>query len=146
MSDSVTPDAGEEFLSKKLYKMLRRSRRGQVLWSVATHSSTICVIAFSATAAVLTQLEDWWLSAWIAPKTAATLLSLLVTIISTVQTKLGFERKWVANRMKHSALVLLKIDKETGAKTDYVKDQLKSIIDRHDKAITSVALPDAAPD
>ena len=136
-------DARSEYISKKLCEAWRWSYRGQRLWSFATHGSTICVIVFSATAAVLAKLDDsgWPLSAWIHPTTAATVLSLLVTIISTVQAKLGFERKWVANRITHSALDLLKIDREFDTKPVDVKTQLKDILKHHSDAITNAASP-----
>jgi len=73
------------------------------------------------------------------PKTAATILSLLVTIISTIQSKLGFERKWIANRMTQSSLKQLLIDEKTGASLPDVKEKLKGILDRHDKMITATA-------
>ena len=66
-------------------------------------------------------------------------MSLLVTILSTVQSKLGFERKWIANRMTQNSLRQLLIDEETGASLQDVKEKLKTILDQHNKAITAAA-------
>jgi hypothetical protein len=78
--------------------------------------------------------------------TIATILSLCVTILSTVQLKLGFERKWIANRMTHSALCQLRIDERTGTDVQVVKTALKSILDKHDKAITASPAPEGGGD
>jgi hypothetical protein len=71
------------------------------------------------------------------PKSVATILSLCVTVISTVQSKLGFERKWVANRMTQNSLKRLQIDEKTGTGLSEVKDRLKAILEEHDKATTA---------
>jgi hypothetical protein len=72
------------------------------------------------------------------PTAIVTILSSCVTIISTVQSKLGFERKWIANRMTRSALLQLVIDERT--ETVSIKElaaQLKNILKLHDTAITA---------
>src|SRR5262249_44475962 len=91
------PDESAQFVSKTLDSALRKSRRGQRLWSFANHGATICIVVFSAAAAVMSQTT---VKVWNDdPKTVATILSLVVTVIATVQATLGFERKWIANRM-----------------------------------------------
>jgi hypothetical protein len=143
MPDQTTDQAqamtaeGRQFISGELESALKWSRRGQKLWSFASHGSTICIIVFSAAAAVLSQTKSWPLH--FTPTTGATVLSLCVTILSTVQSKLGFERKWIANRMTQSALTQLEIDEKTGASLQDVKEKLKSILDQHDQAITKAA-------
>jgi hypothetical protein len=139
MLDPATGDGGDKFIAEEIAEGLKWSRFGQRAWSFANHSSTICIVIFSATAAVLSQLDDKAQLFGIGPKSAATVLSLAVTIVSTVQAKLGFERKWVANRMTHSAFSQLLIDEKTGASLQDVKEKLKSILDQHDKAITGSA-------
>ena len=138
MTDQATAEPGDQFISDLLDSSLNWSLRGQKLWSLANHGSTICIVVFSAAAAVLSQ-TDGEVLAHINPKTGATVLSLLVTILSTVQSKLGFERKWIANRMTQNALRQLLIDEKTGAKLQDVKEKLKTILDRHNKAITAAA-------
>jgi Protein of unknown function (DUF4231) len=138
MTDQAMADAGGQFISGLLDSALKWSLRGQKLWSLANHGSTICIVVFSATAAVLSQIDGKVL-AYIDAKTGATVLSLLVTILSTVQSKLGFERKWIANRMTQNALRQLLIDEKTGAGLQDVKEKLKTILDQHDKAITAAA-------
>ena len=71
------------------------------------------------------------------PKTVATILSLVVTVIATVQSTLGFERKWIANRMTQNSLRRLQIDEKTGAGSQQVKERLKSILEEHDRSITA---------
>jgi hypothetical protein len=138
MTDQATAEPGDQFISDLLDSSLNWSLRGQKLWSLANHGSTICIVVFSAAAAVLSQ-TDGEVLAHINPKTGATVLSLFVTILSTVQSKLGFERKWIANRMTQNALRQLLIDEKTGAKLQDVKEKLKTILDRHNKAITAAA-------
>ena len=137
MSDET--DAGKQFVSELLDKSLRWSLKGQKWWSLADHGSTVCVVVFSAIVAVLSQIDAGKTVPFFTLQvtTLTTILSLCVTIISTVQLKLGFERKWIANRLTHSALNQLLIDEETGAKVQDVKEKLKSILDTHDKAITA---------
>jgi Protein of unknown function (DUF4231) len=135
MADGQGDDTGAEFVARTLNDALRWSRNGQKLWSFANHGSTVCVVVFSATAAVLSQTNASILGQ--DPKTLATVLSLCVTIISTVQSKLGFERKWVANRLTHSALNQLLIDEKTGADVQDIKEKLKTVLDAHDKAIAA---------
>jgi hypothetical protein len=136
MSDQTMDGEGGKFISDELDAALTWSLRGQKLWSFATHGSTICIVVFSAAAAVLAQLDG---PVCMHPKAWATALSLCVTSLSTVQTRLGFERKWIANRMTQSALRQLEIDKKTGASLEDVKERLKGIFDQHDKAITNAA-------
>jgi len=129
------PDESAQFVSKTLDSALKRSRRGQRLWSFANHSATICVVVFSAAAAVMSQTT---VKVWNDdPKTVATILSLVVTVIATVQATLGFERKWIANRMTRNSLRRLQIDEKTGAGSQQVKERLKSILEEHDHAITA---------
>jgi hypothetical protein len=116
MTDQTMADVNGQFISELLNSALKWSRSGQKWWSFANHGSTICIIVFSATAAVLSQVNTPIL-AHIDAKTGATILSLGVTIISTVQSKLGFEWKWIANRMTQSSLRQLLIDEKTGAGT-----------------------------
>jgi len=142
MSDEVKIDPAG-FISNVLDSSLNWSRKGRKWWSFANHGTTVCVIVFSAIAAVLTQLKsDAGVPyLYISVTTLTTILSLSVTILSTVQLKLGFERKWIANRMTYSALYQLLIDEKTGAATEQVKTALKSILDQHDKAITASPAP-----
>ena len=138
MTDQTMADAGGQFISELLDSALKWSLRGQKWWSLANHGSTICIVVFSAAAAVLSQIDGKDLP-YIDPTMGATILSLLVTILSTVQSKLGFERKWIANRMTQNALRQLLIDEKTGASLQDVKEKLKTILDQHNKAITAAA-------
>lgn len=135
MADQISNDESAQFISGMLDSALRRSSRGQKLWSFANHGSTICIVVFSAAVAVLSQTTG---KVWIYdPKSVATILSLCITVISTVQSKLGFERKWVANRMTQNSLKRLQIDEKTGTSLSEVKDRLKAVLEEHDKAITA---------
>jgi hypothetical protein len=122
-----------QFISMELDIAMHRSRKGQRLWSFANHGSTICIVVFSATAGILAQIDNN------TSKTMATILSLLVTIIATIQSKLGFERKWIANRMTHSALRQLELDQRTGAPLKDVTTKFKEILAKHDQAITATS-------
>ena len=135
MAGQVSNDESAQFISETLDSALTRSGRGQKLWSFANHGATICIVVFSAVAAVLSQTipKVWNYD----PKAVATILSLCVTILATVQSKLGFERKWIANRMTHNSLKRLRIDEKTGASMQEVKDKLKSILEEHDRAVTA---------
>ena len=142
MSDEAKTDPAA-FISDVLESSLNWSWKGQKWWSFANHGATVCIIVFSAVVAVLTQLKPDaavpYLSISVA--TVATILSLCVTILSTVQLKPGFERKWIANRMTHSALYQLHIDERTGTDVKELKTTLKSILGQHDKAITGSPAP-----
>lgn len=135
MAEQTLNDESAQFIAATLESALRWSRRGQRWWSFANHGATICIVVFSAGAAVLAQTTGklWTYE----PKAVATVLSLCVTVISTVQSKLGFERKWIANRMTQNALRRLEIDEKTGAGTGVVKERLKAILEEHDRAITA---------
>ena len=135
MANGHGQEAGADFVARTLSDALRWSNRGQKLWSFANHGSTVCVVVFSATAAVLSQTSSAIFG--FDAKTVATVLSLCVTIISTVQSKLGFERKWVANRLTHSALNRLLLDEKTGADVQDTMEKLKTILEAHDRAIAS---------
>jgi hypothetical protein len=141
MSDQTENDNGARFIARELDTRLRWSRHGQLMWSFANHGSTVCIIVFSATAAVLAQANAELILLGHHPKAWATALSLAVTIISAVQAKLGFERKWVANRMTNSALNQLLIDEKTGADLQDLKEKLKTIVGQHDKLITATGSP-----
>jgi hypothetical protein len=123
-----------QYISGKIAQELAQSRRATKWWSFATHGSTIIVIVFSALAAVIVQITD---VTSIPVKNIATLLSLIVTIISTTQSKLGFERKWIANRMTQSALRQLEIDEEMKTPVAELAKSLKEIRAKHDQAITA---------
>jgi hypothetical protein len=128
-------DESAQFVSKTLDSALKRSRRGQRLWSFANHGATICIVVFSAAAAVMSQtVGKFWNDD---PKMVATILSLAVTVIATLQSTLGFERKWIANRMTRNSLRRLQIDEKTGAGSQQVKERLKAILEEHDRAITA---------
>jgi hypothetical protein len=137
MTEQTMADVNGQFISELLNSALKWSLLGQKWWSFANHGSTICIIVFSATAAVLSQVTTGF--AHIDPKTGATVLSLVVTILSTVRSKLGFERKWIANRTTQSSLTQLLIDEKTGASLQEVKEKLKNILDQHDKMIMGTA-------
>jgi len=130
-------DESAQFVSKTLDSALKRSRRAKRLWSFANHGSTICIVVCSAAAAVMSQTTVKVLND--DPKTVATILSLIVTVIATVQSTLGFERKWIANRMTQNSLRRLQIDEKTGAGSQQVKEKLKSILEEHDRAIMTSA-------
>jgi uncharacterized protein DUF4231 len=126
-------DESAQFVSKTLDSALKRSRRGKRLWSFANHGATICIVVCSAAAAVMSQTTvKLWNDD---PKTVATVLSLVVTVLATVQSTLGFERKWIANRMTLNSLRRLQIDERTGAASQQVKERLKAILEEHDRAI-----------
>jgi len=103
-----------KYLVDKIERSIKDSYAGQRWWSLATHGSTILIVTFSSTSAVLAKWGPDPLIGNIANTTLATSLSLLVAIISTVQSRLGFERKWIANRMTRSALSQLEIDEKMG--------------------------------
>src|SRR5438876_8729232 len=87
MAGQISNDESAQFISEMLDSALRRSGRGQKLWSFANHGSTICIVVFSAAVAVLSQTTG---KVWnYDPKSVATILSLCITVISTVQSKLG---------------------------------------------------------
>ena len=135
MAGQVSNEESAQFISETLNGALRWSGRGQKLWSFANHGATICIVVFSAGAAVLSQTTP---NVWnYDPKAVATILSLAVTILATVQSKLGFERKWIANRMTHNSLMRLQIEEKTGATTQEVKEKLKTILEEHDRSITA---------
>lgn len=131
---SETPDK-LEYLSRMITSSLKRRRQGQKWWSLATHGATVLVVTFSAISAVLSQSKGNLYN--IPVLDVATILSLAVTVISTVQSKLGFERKWIANRMTQSALSQLDIDRNMGMDPDKLADALKAIMAKHDQAITT---------
>jgi hypothetical protein len=111
--------------------------KGQKLWSFANNGSTIIITTFSAIAAVLAQ-ADFGATFPISAPQMATVLSLIVTIVSTVQAKLGFERKWAANRASQSALSKLMIDiRKPVTNVCEVAEKLKQIIAKHDQQIIS---------
>ena len=135
MEGQVSTDESAQFISETLDAALTRSSRGQKLWSFASHGATICIVVFSAGAAVLSQTTP---KVWnYDPKAVATILSLCVTILATIQSKLGFERKWIANRMTQNSLKRLQIDEKTGTGMQEVKEKLKTILAEHDRAITA---------
>ena len=79
-----------KYISGKIAQNLIWSRKGQKLWSFANHGATVIVVIFSALAAVLAQVTG---DLWSVPvKNIATALSRIVTVVSTIQSKLGFER------------------------------------------------------
>jgi hypothetical protein len=133
-------DVDRCFICKEIKDSRRRSRNGQRSWSFLNHGATIAIIVFSAGAAVLAQHSGNLDSIGIhySGKNIATILSLLVAIITSIQTKIAFERKWIANRMTQSALSQLRIDAKMAALTpDVLAQKYKEILDRHDKAITT---------
>ncbi len=132
----MSDQASGTFIADEIDQDFKRSLKGQKRWSFANSGATILIVVFSATAAVLTQTKSNFI-----PHTQdfATLLSLTVAIISTIQSKLGFERKWVANRMTRSALEQLKIDEKTGADPAELVKTLKTIVSKHDEAITGTS-------
>jgi Protein of unknown function (DUF4231) len=72
------------------------------LWSFANHGATLCIVVFSAAAAVMSQTSGKFCND--DPKAVATILSLAVTVIATLQSTLGHERKWIASRMTRNSL------------------------------------------
>jgi hypothetical protein len=124
-----------KYISTRITSLLAGYRRGQRWWSVATHGATILVVAFSAVSGVLAQKTGSWFGISVAD--VATTLSIAIIVISTVQSKFGFERKWIANRMTRNAISLLDIDRNMGADADKLADALKSILVKHDQAITA---------
>ena len=143
MSDTPEPTTNPEQDQKLQYIGLEIERafagrfKGQRWWSFASHGSTVLIVAFSSTAAVLAKFSPGLFPTVVDNTTLATLLSLAVTIISTLQTKLGFERKWIANRMTRSALSQLRVDMNMGKSSCELADSLKKIYSQHDEAITA---------
>ena len=123
-----------EYTSALILCLKNKYYRGQKWWSLATHGATILVVSLSAVSAVLAQKTGSWFGVPISD--LATTLSIAVTIIATVQSKLGFERKWIANRMTRNAIAQLHIDRNMGAGADKLADALKDILVKHDQAIT----------
>jgi|SRR5208282_4204258 len=134
MAIEIKQNDSAQYISGIIAKELAQSRRSTKWWSFATHGSTIIVIVFSALTAVIVQITD---VTSIPVKNIATLLSFIVTIISTTQSKLGFERKWIANRMRQSALRQLEIDEEMKTPVEELAKSLKEIRAKHDQAITT---------
>ena len=132
MSDQTS----SAFIADEIDRSLKWSLKGQKWWSFANFGSTILIVVFSSIAAVLTQTKSTFI-----PHTNdfATALSLAVAIISTIQSKLGFERKWVANRMTRSALQQLIIDEKTGGDPVEMIKTYKAILSKHDQAITGTS-------
>lgn len=126
------------FVAAQIDSGVRWSRRGQKWWSFANHGATVLIVVFSATAAVLSQTTTTDIVS-VPVKDIATALALMVTIIATIQSKLGFERKWMANRMTHSALCQLEIDANTGTELVQLTRNLKTILARHDQAILGIS-------
>jgi hypothetical protein len=131
------------YIAAQIQQAARSHQFGQKLWSFASNGSTILVIVLSALAAVLTQITSDLHS--IPTRNIVTLLSLAVTILSTVQSRLGFERKWIANRMTRSSLRQLEIDEKTGASLPDLVAALKSILSRHDQAIVGIGSSPGQP-
>jgi hypothetical protein len=132
-------DEERAFVAVQIDQNLKSHLKAQKWWSFANSGSTILIVVFSAFAALFTQIKFPLLGFWIygpSNNSLATMLSVAVTIISTIQTKLGFERKWVANRMTRSALQLLKLDESTGRDSGELLTTLKGILSKHDEAIT----------
>jgi len=131
----MSEQESDTYIGNKIDQSIKWSLRGQKWWSFANFGSSILIIIFSAIAAVLAQVKSD--STFIPhPADFATALSLAVTIISTIQSKLGFERKWVANRMTRSALQQLEIDEKTGTAPAELAKTFKAILSKHDEAIT----------
>src|SRR5215469_13836673 len=143
--EGMTIDAGNtdstktKYVSETISRWLTWSRKGTKWWSFANHSATIIIVAFSSIAAVIAQITgDIAIGniATVPVKNIATTLSLIVTIVSTVQAKLGFERKWIANRMTQSALRQLEVDEKMNVPLPDLAKALKDIRAKHDRAIT----------
>lgn len=112
------------------------------MWSFMTHGSTITVIILSACAAVLAQhsgnLESLHLN--YPAKNIATVLSLLVAIITSIQTKIAFERKWIANRMTQSTLSQLTVDSNMAlVPPAQLAQAYKEVLEKHNKAIAGAS-------
>jgi hypothetical protein len=75
-----------KYISDEISHWIEGSRKGTKWWSFANHSATIITVAFSSVAAVIVQITGDIGS--IPVKNIATVLSLVVTIVSTVQAKL----------------------------------------------------------
>jgi len=130
------------YIAGEIDQNLKLRFRTQWWWSLANFGATSLIVIFSSTAAVLTQLKVKESGGVLTSELAlniATVLSLAVTIISTIQSKLGFERKWVASRMTRSALEQLQIDEKTGTELPKLVTTLKAIIAKHDEAITGTS-------
>ncbi|HMD66047.1 MAG TPA: DUF4231 domain-containing protein [Stellaceae bacterium] len=134
MAIDIGKNDSATYISHKIAQELKWSRKGTKWWSFANHGSTIIVVVFSALAAVIVQITNDIAS--IPVKNIATSLSLIVTIVSTVQSKLGFERKWIANRMTQSSLRQLEIDEKMNVAISELAKSLKEIRAKHDHAIT----------
>src|ERR1700677_5183082 len=101
MSDGIDK---RPYISERIAVSLQKRRHAQCWWSAATHGSTIIIIALSSIAAVIAKYND----------SIASILSVIVTIVSGVQIKVGFERKLIANRLTQSALSQLEVDDNMG--------------------------------
>jgi hypothetical protein len=120
-----TPRDKAAYISGEIARYLKKSSYGQKLWSFSTHGSTIIIVTFSAIAATLSQAGITWHG--FSANDIATVLSLAVAVISTIQSKLGFERKWVANRLTHNALVRLTIDENMASDPITLANSLKDV-------------------
>lgn len=138
MPGDLTEDQEKiKYISEKISTGLVWSQKGRRLWSLANHGSTMIIVVFSALSAVLAQTTGDMLS--VPVKNIATSLSLAVTVISTIQSKLGFERKWIANRMTNSALQQLQVDEKMKQPVEKLAEAYKEIRKKHDLAIVATS-------
>lgn len=134
---AVNDGQATQYLRNKITSDMAHAYKGQRLWSAANHGATIIIVVFSAVAALLAQAAPGNMVLSVPLKNVVTALSLLVTVVSTLQSKLGFERKWIANRITRSALEQLEIDENTGLSASELAKALKIIRAKHDEAITA---------
>jgi len=139
------PAEAEKYIAREIERCRTWSFHGQRMWSFLTHGATISIAVLSACAAVLAQhpvpvAAFELLGIDYSGKNIATILSLLVTIITTLQTKLAFERKWIANRMTQSTMTRLSVDAHMRTTTPAdLAQQYKAALETHDKAITGAS-------
>jgi hypothetical protein len=140
-STVLTDQDKKAYIHCEIERAFANSFKGQKWWSFGNHGCTVLIVAFSSTAALLAKFSPD-LSSAVSNTTIAAVLSLAVTIISALQWKLGFERKWVANRMTRSALSQLRVDMMMGKDSEVLAEALKKIYSQHDGAITGADHPD----
>lgn len=137
MSEQQSQDT---YIAGEISRRLASTYCGQRRWSLWTHGTTILIVLCSSVAAVLDQAHTTADQAhvdFVVRFSLVTILSLVVTVVSAVQAKLSFEKKWIANRMTRSAIEQLQIDQRMGVPAEELAKSLKQILARHDEAITT---------
>lgn len=136
-TDSEADSRLRELLQKEHGNAKKWAPWYRKMWSFATHTATTLVIVLSASAAICASFsgELWWL------KWAATILSGTVTIIASLKSQIGFERKWTTFRLVNTAVEFLEIDLLSGRKSpEEIRVALEALYKEHNVAVLGAAL------